>query len=161
MKNFINDTIVITDPCYLEESHSEMEAGTLYGDWSCMVYPGKLEEDTLHQQWNEKYFEFFREFNNPENASRKEEIGKEYDEFIKKWEEEHLLGRFCADAGEVGVFIWDKLSEKDQQFVKNHPWCCTVISDFTGTVEFYDSDSETRHVIGKGNKPFFSVQSGL
>lgn len=45
--------------------------------------------------------------------------------------------------------------------VRDHPWCCTVIEDFTGTVEFYDSNPGTRHVIGKGNKPFFSVQSGL
>ena len=28
---FAKDTIVITDPCYMKESHAEMKVSTLYG----------------------------------------------------------------------------------------------------------------------------------
>ena len=162
MMRFAKDTIVITDPCYLKDSHPEMEASTLYGDWSCMVYPGILEEDTLHQEWNEHYLEAWDACNNPNlTQEEKDKINEEFQAFAKEWKENKILGRFCADGGEVAVFLWHRLTEKDQDWVRKHPWCCTVIEDFTGTIEFYDSDDETRHVIGKGNKPFFSVQSGF
>ena len=157
----ISDTLVITDPGYLK-GIPEMRASTIYGDWSCMVYPGKLEEDTLHEEWAEHYLGVWDICNNPDlSKEEKDKANEEFKAFANEWKENKILGRFCADGGEVAVFIWDKLSEEDQNWVRQHPWCATVIEDFSGTVEFYDSDSETRHVIGKGSKPFFSVQSGF
>lgn len=155
-----NATIVITDPCYLRESHPSMEKSTIYGDWSCMVYPGKLEESELPNKWIEHYLSFLKKRNNAKTEEEKTAIREEWVKFKEGWKK-NILGEFCADSGQVGVFEWNRLSERDRQWVTDHPWCATVIEDFTGTVTFYDSDKETRHVIGEGNKPFFSVQSGF
>ena len=151
--------MVITDPCYLREAKPLMEDSTIYGDWSCMVYPGKLEESTLPDEWRKYYIEFNR---------KRKILPNEKELFIEEWrklKEEGLknntLGEFCADSGRVAVFDYAKLPEKYKLWIESHHWCATIIENFTGNIKFYDSDRDTRHVIGEGDKPFFSVQSGF
>lgn len=163
MKNNIevtNTTLVITDPCYIKKVNPLMEESTIYGDWSCMVYPGKLGESNLPNEWVKHYMEFFMKCNIATTEEEKAPVREEWIKFKEEWKK-HILGEFCADSGRVAIFDWNSLSEKDKQWVTEHPWCAAIIHDFTGTVKFYDSNEETRHIIGEGDKPFYSVQSGL
>lgn len=101
------------------------------------------------------------------------------------------LGHFCADAGLVSVFILDEVRAYNpdiDDWIKKHPWCVTVIKDFTGDVTIkivnttgtYEHDSkdttssgepyyrkgetwedEEVRVIGKGSINFYTTQTGL
>lgn len=157
-------SIVITDPCYIKYSLSNaciMKRNTIYGDWSCMTYPGTMENNPLPEQWNEAYFKFFRDYNNPENSEeQKTEIYNTFKEFSENWKS-NIIGQFCADSGNVGVFLYGILSDEDKQWINEHPWCATIIKDFNGEVEFEVIDNQL-HVIGKSDtKPFFTTQSGF
>lgn len=155
-------TIVVTDPCYMEGVDCLMERGTIYGDWSCMVYPGDINENKKHEEWDEHYFKFFNEYNfTGKTREEKDVMLAEHKKFREEWGK-NILGEFCADAGKVGVFEWDKLGEKNQKWVTDHPWCAAVIKDFDGDVEFELID-ESVHVIGtteNHTNDFFSTQSG-
>ena len=155
-------TIVITDPCYIEGVDCPMERGTIYGDWSCMVYPGDINENKKHEEWDEHYFKFFNEYNfTGKTREEKDVMLAEHKKFREEWGK-NILGEFCADAGKVGVFEWDKLGEDNQKWVTEHPWCAAIIKDFDGDVEFY-VDGESVHVIGtteNHTNDFFSTQSG-
>ena len=76
---------------------------------------------------------------------------------------ENCYGEFCADAGEVCVVYLDealKYNPEFETFSKEHPWCVTVIEDFDGEVT-EDVEDDSLMLIGTGNKPFFTIQSGL
>lgn len=155
-------TIVITDPCYLQ-AHPLKQRNTIYGDWSCMVYPGDLESNTLYDEWDRYYFKSFRDCNDKKvwkTEENRKKMCEELRAYKKKWLENYCLGEFCADAGEVGIFKYDYLTDKDKEFCKTHPWCACIIENFDGDVDFLEKDRAV-YVIGKGNKDFFSVQSGL
>jgi hypothetical protein len=153
-------TIVITDPCYLESRPPLKRRDTIYGDWSCMVYKGDRKENTLPEEWDEKYFAFFSSYNSGLTEKEKEKKYKEFMAFKDKWLEDNCLGEFCADGGEVAVFDWDSLSQTDKDWCKSHPWCAAIIKDFTGHVDF-EVEDDCVFVVGKGNFNFFSIQSGL
>ncbi len=156
------EKIVITDPCYIKESgRPMMERNTIYGDWSCMVYSGKLNENKNPEEWDETYFKFFNEYNfSGKTQEEKEAMQKEFKEKKDKWLKEKTLGEFCADAGMVAVFKWDWLSERDQKWIMEHPWCAAVIPDVVGDVDIVVVDDSV-HVVCEGETPFFSTQSGL
>lgn len=159
-------TLVITDPCYFE-AKPLIESPTLYGDWSCMVYPGTPDNNTDHIEWDNYYLRFFHDYNFEEHTQEeKAELLDEYTTFKENWKKEHILGEFCADAGEVGVFNYDDLTDEDKKFCKEHYWCAAIIEDFDGDVDIVefileDDDEPQVRVVGTGNKPFFSVQSGF
>lgn len=152
--------IVITDPCYLN-AHPFDKSNTIYGDWSCMVYKGTLETSTKPEEWNEIYFDFFKKYNSNKTDDEKKNLLNEFSKIKENWKKDNtFLGEFCADAGEVGIFDYDKLNNSDKEWIEKHPWCATVIKDFDGKVSIELIDNSI-HVIGKGNFNFFSVQSGL
>ena len=161
MRREINETIVITDPCYIKDTNPIMHSSTIYGDWSCMVYKGDLDTCTLPREWNKEYFDFFNKYNSTNDSEVKDELRENYVKFRNNWlAKEEVLGEFCADAGEVGVFMYNSLSDKDKKWIEERPHCATIIEGFKGTVSIETIDEEV-HVIGKGNFNFFSTQSGL
>jgi len=154
-------TLVITDPCYLVSYYGSclMKRDTIYGDWSCMTYPGKMEENNKPIDWDDYYFNFFNEYNF--SGLEKEEKEKKLETFKKfknEWKD-NILGEFCADSGQVGVFDYDKLNDTNKEWIKTHDWCATVIEDFDGNIEFVVDTNNNLHVVGTGNKDFFTVQS--
>ena len=160
----IKGNIVITDPCYMKNAYEEcyMKRGTIYGDWSCMVYSGKLGESNKPNEWDEYYFTFFNEYNfTGKNSDEKKVMYDKFKEYKDSWKKNETLGEFCADSGNVGVFDYDNLSEENKEFIRTHDWCAAVIEDFDGNVEFFVDDNDNLHVIGTGNKNFFTCQSGL
>lgn len=155
-------TIVITDPCYIKESTSPMSRDTIYGDWSCMVYPGNMKENKKYEEWDEYYTNFFHEYNfTKKSDDEKKALSEDFRKFKEEWKK-NILGEFCADSGQVAIFEWDKLNSDEQRWVLDHPWCATIIKDFFGDVEFNVID-DSLYVIGTSQNhtnDFFSTQSG-
>jgi hypothetical protein len=57
-----------------------------------------------------------------------------------------LLGRFCADAGEVGVFDFAEVDKYNPEFkTKYGEWCWTHIKDFKGTCQFIVKKSRYKY----------------
>lgn len=86
------------------------------------------------------------------------------------------IGEFCADSGQVGVFLLEEVLKYNPNFDYhiNHPWTTTFIKDFHGTVELhlnrknndrFNSDvnmvDDEVEVIGKGNINFIGIQTEL
>ena len=162
MKRAIKGTVIITDPCYIKEGHSIMQRNTIYGDWSCMVYKGKMEENKKSEEWDKYYFDFFNRYNYTGLTEEdKENLAKEFEEHKKEWLANNTIGEFCADSGNVGVFLADLLTERDLEWCKKHPWYATIINDFDGDIDFVVDNDNNLHVVGTGNINFFSTQSGL
>lgn len=93
-----------------------------------------------------------------------------------------VLGRFCADAGMVGVFLLDEVLKYNPDFNYHieRPWTTTLIKDFDGEIDFkivhtegvYEDYTEFHSkgdkweddsviVIGKGNINFKTRQTGF
>ena len=167
---FFGETIVITDPCYMKRTSPVIKTSTIYGDWSCMVYPGKMDENKDFEEWDEKYFKFYADYNGLElsqqkhDEEEKEKLRNDWKWFKKRWLEEHTLGEFCADAGEVGVFEWNRLTDEEKNWVRTHEWCAAVIENVEGVVGFKTvtlCGNRTRHVVCEGKTNFFTMQSGF
>lgn len=161
-----NITLVITDPCYIKNSGSAtkyIDRDTIYGDWSCMCYKGDKEEaKKKSKEWDEYYFNLFKAYNftGLDEAEKK----KLYDEFSAKKKEfikANCYGEFCADSGQVAVYDYNTLNEKDQNWVKEHDWCACIIPDYSGEFSYVvegEGDNRSAHIVGDG---FFTAQSGF
>ena len=156
--------IVITDPCYVKHPNGTIlpATSTIYGDWSCMVYPGELGKNNDFKDWDDVYFSFFKKYNwGGLTKEEKDAEYKKFDEFHKNWVKEHTLGEFCADSGQVAVYDFDQLDKTDQDWLTEHYWCAAIIRDFNGTIETH-VENDALHIIGVSDtKPFFTTQSGL
>lgn len=165
-KEFDGD-IIITDPCYIIRN----ENGITKNDWHYCEYGEYMERlgiknylthDTIYGDWGCTVF----------------------DSDTKK-----PLGRFCADAGLVSVFLLHEVLAYNPNFNYHleRPWTATIIPDFKGTIQIevvketgtHEKDSEywkagetwedyLVHVVGHGvNKKtgkainFISKQTSL
>lgn len=78
-----------------------------------------------------------------------------------------VLGRFCADSGQVAVFLLDEVLKYNPEFDYhiNRLWTTTLIRDFHGTVELHLKEDESGGsevtVVGRGNINFVSRQTGF
>ena len=148
-KHFTGD-IIITDPCYIAKDND-------WPDFLDDAYDNKspiktfIERDTIYGDWSCTTF----------------------DMITKK-----TIGKFCADAGMVGVFVLSEVLKYNPLFNYHteRPWTTTLIKDFDGYIWFevqedYDEDygyDYSVHVIGKGMNiktgeriEFRSTQTGL
>ena len=73
------------------------------------------------------------------------------------------IGEFCADAGEVAVFLLDEVLKYNPNFDYHvhRPWTTTLIKDFHGTVELHLDDDKEVTVVGRGNINFVGTQTGI
>lgn len=177
--DFENESIIITDPCYLAEhrkdnnwdvfcnkhvsqyNHDPMD---LLYSYDCkkkgikpeykLIKPAYQDEhmmvsSTLYGDWSCTVY----------NCSYEElqnRIAKK--QRVKKGD---IAGEFCADAGLVCV-----CSAKHYSMPENFgSWTYTIIPDFTGIVSFYvvtDEDNDESLIVeGEGNVNFCSTQTGL
>lgn len=147
----------------LEEYKNKIKEEELYNDWEKSCYGLDLSaiglngitRSTIYGDWSCTTF----------NTDTKEPIG-----------------RFCADAGMVGVFILDEILEYNPDFKEylEKDWTTTVIENFTGDIWFevhhhegiYEDDTswhkkgekwedDSVHVVGKGNINFITEQTGF
>ena len=145
--------IIITDPCYIIRDKKQITKD----DWETCNYGENMEalgiktyltRDTIYGDWSCTT------------------VNKDTDEEI---------GKFCADAGLVSVFLLDEVLAYNPKF-NDHikkPWTTTLIKNFDGEIEIevvdveYDdedgekTEDEEVQVIGKGNINFFTTQSGF
>lgn len=137
-------SIIITDPCYIAAEIISND------DWGLCEYgenmevlgisPTHLVAGTIYGDWSCTTF----------NTDTKEPIG-----------------RFCADAGLVGVFLLEDVLKynPDFNYHTERTWTATLIEDFDGEVEIVtetDEDGdEAVHVVGTGNINFKTFQSGF
>lgn len=148
-EKYFNGDIIITDPCYSipDDSRDDWQrcshgadmfalgfrhylcATTLIGDWYCEVFKGS---------GSRLWF--------PQVPEKK-------------------IGDFSADACKVGVFYLRDILRYNPAFDAhiNQPWCACWIKNFQGTVKIVtklDPDGdESMHLIGIGNKSFFTRES--
>lgn len=158
-----NTTLVITDPCYIKNSLFStryINERTIYGDWSCMCYKGDKEEaKKKSKEWDEFYLDFFHKYNFSDlNDEEKEKLREDFknkkEEFINK----NCYGEFCADSGRVAVYDYNTLSEEDQKWIKEHPWCACIIPDYTGEFHYVVEGDNSAHIVGD---TFYTTQSGF
>lgn len=204
-KHFTGD-ILITDPCYVckDRDLSTMPKWENYSPYKGIAdYPDydgvQSEQFTLDYTRLEEAIKQWRE-DNPDDwivcdyGDNMEALGihtymthstlygdwscTTYDKDTKK-----PIGEFCADAGLVSVFLMSEVIAYNpdmEEWVKNHPWCATVIPNFEGDVSFiivhregtYEEDTEywkkgepwtddSLIVEGTGNVNFTTRQTGL
>jgi hypothetical protein len=145
--------IIITDPCYVIRDENQMTKD----DWEECNYGENMEalgiknyliSETIYGDWSCTTY----------NKNTGEEIGK-----------------FCADAGLVGVFLLSEVLayNPDFDYYISKPWTTTLIKNFDGDIRIevvkvvneYTSvinknDEEVR-VIGEGNINFYTTQTGI
>ena len=73
------------------------------------------------------------------------------------------LGKFCADAGLVGVFLLEEVLKYNPNFDYHisKPWTTTLIKNFTGTIQITNPEEGIVSVVGEGNVNFYTKQTGL
>lgn len=148
---FENADIVITDPCYIfpEEEKWGDKLDKEYDNFLCYVYEqydrplpklkhlkNFIANSTLYGDWGCSVFE----------------MGKA-----------QPIGKFCADAGLVGVFDLREVHRMNPDFdwYKSRPWTTTLIRDFTGKVTIELKGKDSVRVVGRGNITFFSTQTSF
>ena len=164
-------TIIITDPCYIMRSErrgitpitkddweacncgQNMEVlgikhyiceSTMYGDWGCTTYKVDMDPVKIIDSMAESYAKEDHEIDFPPVTSE--------------------LGKFCADAGLVSVFLLDEVRQYNPNidtWIASHPWCVTTIEDFCGNVKYYIDKNSEAHIYGTGNINFFTTQTSL
>lgn len=205
-----NKTIIITDPCYILNKHEDkkpkwedypelanMSPGTKFSDYT-------PEQTIAYKKYSKAYDEFCAKYDDWRKCSYGENMGAlgitNYicrDTIYGDWscstyntDTKERIGGFCADAGLVAVFELDEVRAYNpdiDKWIENHPWCVTVIKNFTGDINFevvhlsgvYTKDDEFEsngkiyckegetweedevRVIGVGNINFFTTQTGL
>lgn len=161
-----NITLVITDPCYIQNSASAkkyIHEDTIYGDWSCMCYKCKKEQaKEKSKEWNKFYFDFFKKYNF--SGLNREERMKLFEDYQNKKQEFlniNCYGEFGTISGQVAVYDYNTLSEQDQKWINKHSWCACIIPDYTGKFDYVvetENEHHSAHIVGD---TFYTIQSDL
>lgn len=107
---------------------------------------GTLELEEFIERIEEAYENFFKK------SSIENEITLET--LIRR---RNTIGRFYSDSGCYGVFLLDDVLRYNSDFLTKYGnWCYTIVPDFIGDIEVYDDSNNNFHIIGVGNKTFYS-----
>lgn len=131
-------TIVITDPCYLDSDNSILEESNWweqsnYGEnMQQFGFTSYIGEPTIIGDWSWKTINI---------------------------DSNEVIGQFCADAGMVCVCLLDevlKFNPNFEKWAKAHPWCATIIENFSGNITYVvdEEDEMLFHIIGQGTTNF-------
>lgn len=144
---FFNGDVVITDPCYVfKNEHWSAICKEELPDGSLLLRPflkkNFICKPTIYGDWSCTVWD-------------KEDKEKEY-------------GEFTADAGMVGVMLLDDILQYDKAFkvkpdfnewIKEHPFCVTVLKDFYGDIEYkVTEDDKYAYLESNGNINFITSQ---
>jgi hypothetical protein len=134
---YFKGDIVITDPCYIVQAGSDDWRKCEYGEnMEALGIKTCLVRSTEYGDWSCTTYE--------------SGTGKE-------------MGRFCADAGLVGVFLLEEVLRYNPDFDYhiNREWTTTLVKGFDGDVEITHTGEEEVSLIGKGNVNFHTSQTGF
>ena len=133
---------------------------TIYGDWSCTTWDLKNKDP---KEFIDNLCKSYQEADRIKGLYGK--LSKNYKDTLEEMDSKFTtlesLGDFCADSGQVGVFLLDEVLKynPDFDYDLNKPWTTTLIKDFDGDIEYYiDKDTEA-HIIGIGNINFCTTQT--
>lgn len=162
-KHFTGD-IIITDPCYICKKDCDDWSKSDYGtELNRLGITNFITNDTLYGDWGCHTY---------------------------NQDTEEVLGQFCADAGLVTVCLLEEVLKYNpnfkEEYIKERPWCVTVIKDFDGDVSFIQRHLKYEHdndyirddgtivwkkgdvgedvelvVVGEGNINFIGQQTSL
>lgn len=171
----IDGTIIITDPCYFvkrDEDWSSNDTGFNYvtykinpslgftdyiweatkvgdGRWKVSEMNKvmcQLELEKFVEDIEDAYYSFFKN-SNIDNQIKLEDLIRS----------RKTIGRFCVDSGSFGVFKLDEVLKYCPDFLSNYgDWCYTIIPNFIGDVNFFEDSNNQVHILGVGNKSFYS-----
>lgn len=143
-------SIIITDPCYICKDE-DWDKIMFDDDLSYIGFKTSIKEDTIYGDWDCTTF-------NSGKFDPKEMRTKYLNAIYKT---PFILGKFCADAGQVCVvYVTDVMKYNPEFFTKYGQWCYTLIPDFDGEIEYCVEDDEA-FIVGTGNKNFFTCQTDL
>ena len=204
----VNKDIIITDPCYIRKRtdgimvDNDNKDDIDYDSYDLIRKNGWDENDLTAEQVLATYkkhkelVNLLKSRKNKEPLSFEEEIQKAgINNYLTSttlygdWscttfnsDTKEPIGEFCADGGEVGVFLLEEVLKYNPDFNYHieKPWTTTLIKNFTGEVSIikrhnegvYEEDTEFHkkgekweddsiHVIGKGNVNFETAQTGF
>lgn len=173
--------IIITDPCYVC-IHRDFKTSPQWDDYmsykSIRDYPDYDKEsdssklfhkerevmDEAYRKWDKENPDDWDDFAETLERNNIEDyiMGRT---LVGDWScetvdsEGNVLGRFCADSGEVGVFLLDDIKRYNPSYDPlENPHCVTVIKDFDGCVKLTERDGAAV-VEGEGNINFFTRQT--
>lgn len=139
--NFKGD-IIITDPCYIIDERNR----SVRDDWDHCEYGENMEALGINNYINSStgYGDW--------SCEVKDNSGD-------------IIGNFCADSGQVAIFLIEEVLNYNPLFDYhlNRPHTTTLIQGFNGTVDVcFDSDG-IAYVIGEGTKDGlpFSFRSNM
>lgn len=142
--SFEKANVLITDPCYIINHDNEDDWGKsgCGRNMNVLGIHHYIFDSTLYGDWSCTVYEN---------------------------ETKQVLGHFCADSGEVGVFDLDEVLKYNPKFAERlvkSPFLATVIPNFTGKIWLADfkvgkNPEPARRVVGEGNVCFMSKQTGL
>ena len=184
---YFKGTIVITDPCYLDNGgnldlweksdYGEnlsvlgcsqwISKDTIYGDWSCTTCQGT---DISCQPILNKLYKYYDQVyklkvDDPMFEDLKDDLYNKIKELSESFKKQHpSLGKFCADTGMVCVVYLNEVLTVNPDFLnwaKTHPWCVTIIENFDGEITYEIDDNTDAHIVGKGNINFYTTQIEL
>lgn len=178
--------IIITDPCYITKKRDESSAPKWANYFGTTDYRGKnrneleaLEFFEKHARYEAAYEQWSKE--NPDDwttcncGSDMSALGlKTYltdSTLYGDWscttlntDTKEAIGQFCADSGQVGVFLLEEVLKYNPDFDNhiNRPHTTTLIKDFHGEIELHTNDDNTEvTVVGRGNRNFVGMQTGF
>lgn len=152
--NIKNKDIIITDPCYIIRDNNDWDKCDYGDNMEALGLIHFLVSSTLYGDWSCTTFDY----------------------------EDNPLGRFCADSGQVAVFLLDEVLKYNPDFDYHitKPWTTTLIKNFTGNIWIerrhiegeYDKDTfnykkgdkwedDVISVVGEGNVNFHTIQTGV
>ena len=152
---FENETVVITDPCYLLDTP----------DGERPLPDGVDTEDT--STWEYCGFGFQMEKLGVERYATKETIYGDWSCTVYEFPYGRELGKFCADAGLVTVIPLSEVLRFNPRFLdwlSYHEGAATLIPNFTGKVAIIHGDrgqGAECWVEGRGSVDFVSKQTGF
>lgn len=192
-----NKTIIITDPCYIVKKNYEKNPNPAPYTKEAISSPNYEEIRKTYYDWEKEHDDWQKceygdnmEALNINNYICRNTIYGDWSCTTYNSNTKEVIGEFCADAGLVAVFELDEVraynSEIDK-WIEKHPWCVTVIKNFTGEVHFevvhhqgiYTKENEFEsngkiyckegtpwkedevQVIGRGSIDFFTTQTDL
>lgn len=158
--------IIITDPCYIDKKLPPVPPKTwgervLWDSDRVDIFTGfglrafgfsnYIWDNTIYGDWSCSTL-----------LLKPESVNKPLDELTND-DTDGMIGKFCADAGLVGVFLLEEVLKfnPDFDYHLTKDWTTTWIKDFDGDVEYLIGAEEDVHIKGVGNTNFITCQTGF
>lgn len=146
----------------LLEKKPKMFSPTLQAEWDAYHMAEELYNDVPHDDWERCEYGYEMEILGFKTYLTNRTIYGDWSCTTFNSDTKEPIGRFCADAGMVGVFLLEEVLKYNPHYDDHtkSPHSTTWIKDFHGDVNIIVVNDEV-FVEGKGNINFVTKQTGL